>query len=83
MDTSGVNLWVDPSRCDVNVTLLALGDDVVGLDTLGVHREHLPKARTQRQDLETATVGEGRAGPVHERAQSACLLDDVGTRLQI
>ncbi len=66
---------------DAGQPLLALGDDVVRPDTFGVHREHLAETRAQRQDLETAAVGEGRALPIHECAQSACLLDDVGTWL--
>ena len=68
---------------DAGQPFLALGDDVVGLDALGVHREHLAETGAQRQHLEPAAVGEGRAGPVHECAQSACLLDDVGAGLQV
>ena len=68
---------------DVGQPFLALGDDVVGLDAVGVHRQHLLEAGTQRQHLEPAAVGEGRSRPVHERAQSACLVDDVGARLQV
>ena len=68
---------------DVGQPLLALGDDVVGLDPLGVHRQHLLEAGAQREHLEPAAVGEGRPRPVHERAEPACLLDDVGAGLQI
>ena len=68
---------------DVGQPLLAVGDDVVGLDPLGVHREHLPEPGAQRQHLESAAVGERRSGPVHERAQTAGLVDDVGARLQV
>ena len=83
---------MEPSRCeregdavvvDAGQPLLALGDDVVGLDALGVHREHLAEAGAQRQHLESAAVGERRARPVHERAQTARLVDDVGAGLQV
>ncbi len=68
---------------DAGQSLLALGDDVVGLDAFGVHRQHLAETRAQRQHLEAAAVGEGRSRPVHEGAQPAGLLDDVGAGLQI
>src|SRR6201991_146601 len=64
-------------------SLLACGDDVVGLDPLGVHCEDLLEAGTEREHLKPAAVGKRRPMPVHERAESACLLNDVGTRLQI
>ena len=63
--------------------LLALGDDVVGLKALGVHREYLAKPRAQRKHLESPAVGERRPGPVHECAQTARLVDDIGARLQV
>ena len=68
---------------DAGQPLLALGDDVVGLDAFGVHRQHLAESGAQRQHLEPAAVGEGRARPVHECAQPAGLLDDVGAGLQV
>ena len=64
-------------------SLLAGGDDVVGLNPLGVHREHFAEAGAQRQHLESTAVGERRSGPVHESAQTARLFDDLGARLQI
>ena len=68
---------------DMGQPLLALGDDVVGLHPVGVHREHLAKTRAQRQHLEPAAVGERRPRPVHERAESAGVVDDVGAGLQV
>ena len=41
------------------------------------------KPEPEREHLEASAVGEGRAVPVHERAESARLLDDVGAGLQI
>ena len=68
---------------DAGQPVLALGDDVVGLDPLGVHREYLAESRAQRQHLEAAAVGERRTRPVHERAQAAGLVDDIGAGLQV
>ncbi len=83
----GRSVQVRPERhavvVDVGESLLALGDDVVGLHPRGVHREHLLETDAQRHHLEAAAVGVGRSGPVHERAETAGLVDDVGTRLQI
>ena len=63
---------------DMGQPLLALGNDVVGLDPLSVHRQHFLEAGTEGEHLKPAAVGEGRPMPVHERAASACLRDDVG-----
>ena len=41
------------------------------------------KPDAQRQHLEAAAVGEGRPRPVHEGAEAARLVDDVGAGLQI
>ena len=49
----------------------------------GVHGEHLLEAGAERQHLEAAAVGERRPVPVHERAESAGLVDDVGAGLQV
>ena len=68
---------------DAGQSFLALGDDVVGLHAVDVHREHLAEPGAQRQHLESAAVGESRARPVHECAQPACLFDDVGAGLQV
>ncbi len=68
---------------DMGQPLLAFGDDVVGLDPSGVHRQYLLEPCTEGEHLKAAAVGEGRARPVHERAEPACLLDDVGAGLQI
>lgn len=68
---------------DCRETLLALRDDVVGLHTDGLHREHLLEPDTKRHDLEATAVGEGGPVPVHELAQPAGLVDDVGSRLQV
>jgi hypothetical protein len=68
---------------DMGEPLFALGDDVVGLDPLGVHREDFLEAGTEREHLKPAAVGKRRPMPVHERAESARLLDDVWARLQI
>ena len=37
----------DPVVVDVGEPFLALGDDVVGLNALGVHRQHLAETRAQ------------------------------------
>ncbi len=68
---------------DMRQPLFTLGDDVVGLDAVGVHREHLAEPGTQRQHLEAAAVGERRARPVHEGTQATRLVDDVRAGLQV
>ncbi len=68
---------------DVREALLAFGDDVVGLHAHGLHREHLLEPDAERHHLEAAAVGEGGAVPVHELAETAGLVDDVGSRLQV
>ena len=50
---------------------------------VGAHRQHLLEPDAQAHHLESAAVGERRAGPVHERAEPAGRLDDVRTGLQI
>ena len=72
-----------PVVVDVGQALLALGDDVVGLHPVGVHRQHLLEAGAKREHLKPAAVGEGRARPVHERPESPCLVDDIGAGLQV
>ena len=92
IETSGVNRCRDPSRCDLNVTpsssttrqpVLARRDHVVGPHAVDVHRQHLLEPGAERQHLEATGVGERRARPVHEGAESACRVDDVGPRLQV
>ena len=46
-------------------------------------RQNLLKAGSKRQDLEAARIGVGGAGPIHERTETAGLVDDVGPRLQV
>ena len=78
-----VRLEGHPVVVDVREALLALGDDVVGAHAHRLHREHLLEPHPQRHHLEPAAVGEGRAVPVHERAEPAGLVDDVRARPQI
>ena len=72
-----------PVVVDHRQPLLTGRDDVVGLDPLGVHGQHLAESRPQRQHLESAAVGERRPRPVHECAEAARRVDDVRSGLQI
>ena len=92
IEISGENRCIEPSRCDLNVTpssstvasrFLPGRDDVVGLHAVDVHRQHLLEPGAEREHLEAAGVGERRARPVHERPETAGLLDDVGSGLQV
>ncbi len=66
---------------DHRQALLALGDHLVALHPDRLHGQHLLEADPQRHDLETTAVGEGGTGPVHEPAQPAGLVHDVGPGL--
>ena len=92
IDTSGVNLWVEPSRCDVKVTpssstrasrslpsAMMSSARTRSVSIASTLRKPAPSDRTWNPPL-SVKVG---PGPVHERAQSACLVDDVGAGLQV
>ena len=72
-----------PVLVDMRQALFSLGDDVVGLQTGRIHRQHLLETHTERHHLEATTVGESRPGPVHERAEATRLVHHIGTRLQV
>ena len=78
-----VRLEGDPVVVDDGQPVLTGRDDVVRLHPVDVHREHLLEPGAERQHLEPARVGERRAGPVHEPAEAAALLDDVRSGLQV
>ena len=46
-------------------------------------RQDLLEAGSKRQNLEATGIGVGGAGPVHEGGETASLVDDVGSRLQV
>ena len=73
----------DPVVVDPGEPALALGDHRVVGQAGDVHGQHLLEAHAQAHHLEAAAVGVGRARPVHEPAQSATGLDDVGSGLQV
>ena len=92
IETSGVNRCVDavqvggeghPVVVDARQPGLAVGDHVVVGHPGGAHGQHLLEPDPERHHLEAAAVGERRTRPVHEGAQAAGRLDDVGTRLQV
>ena len=57
--------------------LLAFRDHVVRFHAGDVHGERLLEARAERQHLEAAGIGEGRAVPVHEFGESAGFVEHL------
>ena len=76
-----VRLERHPVVVDLGQAALAGRDDVIGLHPVHVHREHLLEPGAEREHLEATRVGEGGARPVHEGAQAAAQLDNIGARL--
>src|SRR5699024_4910725 len=72
-----------PVVIDVRQPLLAHGHELIAALAGGLHRDDLLEPRTQAHDLEAAGVGERRAGPVHELPQTAGLIDEVRSGLQV
>jgi hypothetical protein len=68
---------------DVREPGLALGDDIVVLQTVDVHCEHLLEADAEGHHLEPAAVSKGRSRPVHEATEAAGSIDDIRPRLQV
>jgi hypothetical protein len=72
-----------PVLVDLREPSLPHGDHIVVLQTLGIHRENLLEAGTERHHLKTTAIGKRWPRPVHEATETACGLDDIWTRLQI
>ena len=66
---------LDGLHLDLRVGRVGLTGELLG--------QNLLKAGSKRQDLEAARIGVGGARPVHELTETACLVDDVGPRLQV
>ena len=64
-------------------SVLTRCDNIVDRTVADVHGENFLEADAEREHLKPATVGERRAGPVHEGAQAPCRLHDVRTGLQV
>ena len=67
----------------VSESVLTRCDNIVDRTVADVHGENFLETDAEREHLKPATVGERRAGPVHEGAQAPCRLHDVRTGLQV
>ena len=92
IEISGVNRCIEPSRCDLNVTPSSSTVASRFLPAAMTSSDCRPAAfiastflnpTPERHHLEAAGIGERRAGPVHERAETAGLVDDVRSGLQV
>ncbi len=81
--TVDVGLERDAVIVDARETFLARSYDVVGLQRVRIHGQRLLETGAEAQHLESTRIGERRSRPVHECAEAAGGVDDVGAGLEV